>query len=238
VKILVTNDDSINSRGLKVLVEQAKKYGDVVVVAPMEEQSGKSHSINIKGGLDLQKVDKGFEVETYSFGSTPADCVRAATHLLKLDFDMVLSGINNGMNLGEDIFYSGTVAGATEGLFTNKLGLAFSTYPDNFDVVATHFDSIVQFIEKHGLMKIGKLYNINVPYNPKGIKLTFQGNTHFDTNFVFKDDLHHPSGKPQYEKEKNNVGSDVWAIINEYISITPLVADRTDYNILNSLKNN
>ena len=107
MRILVTNDDGVNAQGIKILANVAKKFGEVVCVAPIYEQSGKSHCIDIKEPFVVKKYNDILpEVKTYVVDSTPADCVRIAYYYLKEDFDIVFSGINNGYNLGEDILYS------------------------------------------------------------------------------------------------------------------------------------
>lgn len=236
MKILVTNDDSITSVGLHALVEAAKRYGEVFVVAPLVEQSGKSHGIDIHNGLELNKVDIGLDVDTYTLSSTPADCVRAAEFALKAEFDMVFSGINNGLNVGEDISYSGTVAAISEAAMLGKIGIAFSAYTSDYKTVIDNFDKIMDFMKEHKLLEKNDLYNINVPRNPKGILLTKQGSTHFDTRFDQIDGMYYQLGKPRHELDKDNVNSDVYAIHNEYISITPLINDRTNYNVLKTFK--
>ncbi|MFY9421767.1 MAG: 5'/3'-nucleotidase SurE [Bacilli bacterium] len=234
MKILVTNDDSIRSKGLWELVRLSKKYGEVKVLAPAREQSGKSHGINIRSGLKLEKFDLG-DVEAYSLDSTPADCVRAARFGFGWDFDIVFSGINRGLNLGEDILYSGTCAAATEAALLGKKGLAFSTVWHTFDTIVSEFDAIMEFILSEGLLEKGDLYNVNVPEETKGIKLTFQGNNHYDTRFdLSPKGFFFQKGKHHREREEN-VGSDVWAIHNGYISVTPLNFDRTDYGLLRKL---
>lgn len=236
MKILVTNDDSISSVGLHALAITAKKYGDVFIVAPLVEQSGKSHGIDIHNGLELTKVDIGLDVDTYTLSSTPADCVRAAVFALKAEFDLVFSGINNGLNVGEDISYSGTVAAISEAQMLGKIGIAFSAYTNDYKTVIDNFDRIMDFIKEHKLLEANDLYNINVPKNPKGIMLTKQGSTHFDTRFDQIDGMYYQLGNPRHELDKDNVNSDVYAIHNEYISITPLINDRTNYNVLKTFK--
>jgi 5'-nucleotidase len=159
----------------------------------------------------------------------PADCVRVASYGLDWEFDIVLSGINNGLNLGEDIFYSGTCAAATEAAMMGKKALAFSAPPGAFKVVSTVFNEIMEFLISSKLFENGNLFNINVP--AKGIKLTFQGKNHYDTRFVPEDELYYQRGRHHFEKEEANINSDVWAIYNNYISVTPMNYDRTDYQI-------
>ena len=134
MKILVTNDDGINSYGLKILVDVARQFGEVFCIAPMTEQSGKSHSIIIKDPIQiLQEKDIVEGVRTYSVNGTPGDCVRIAYYYLKEEFDIVFSGVNNGYNLGEDILYSGTVGAASEGVLCGKKAIAFSTERNHFE---------------------------------------------------------------------------------------------------------
>lgn len=237
MKILVVNDDSIHSEGLQELVKVAKTLGDVFVVAPSEEQSGKSHSIDIHSGLELRKHDINLGVESYALTSTPADCVRAAHFALKKEFDIVFSGINNGLNIGEDIFYSGTVAAISEAATLGKKGIAFSSFSRHHMDVINHFDEIMDFFKEHNLFEYNLIYNVNVPKNPKGIKITKQGSTHFDTRFDNIDGMYYQRGRPRHELDKDNEDSDVGAIYHDYISITPLNIDRTNYKVLEFLKN-
>ena len=117
MKILITNDDGIQSQGLRIVANWAKKLGDVTVCAPKFEQSGKSHSIDIHNPFEVQKVDYADDVRAYSVDSSPADCVRYGVLALGGEFDLVLSGINRGFNLGVDIVYSGTVGAAFEAAY-------------------------------------------------------------------------------------------------------------------------
>lgn len=235
MRILITNDDSIHSKALSALAEASKKYGEVFIVAPTEEQSGKSHGIDIHSGLELLKCDIGLNVETYTLSSTPADCVRAAVFALNADFDIVFSGINNGLNVGEDISYSGTVAAISEAGMLGKKGIAFSSYSNDYQTVIENFEKIMNFFKENSLLDQNDIYNVNVPRNPKGIKITKQGSTHFDTRFDNIDGMYYQKGKPRHEMDKDNENSDVNAIYNEYISITPLINDRTNYKILKKL---
>lgn len=236
MKILITNDDGINAEGLSVLVDCVRNYGEIIVVAPMVEQSGKSHSINVYSGIKGKKHPNLFgDIEAYSLDSTPADCVRFAHHYLKYDFDVVLSGVNNGYNMGEDIMYSGTVAGAAEAHFLGKKGLAFSTTKNDFSGVAANFDKIMTFIIDNKLLEVNDVYNINIPPVAKGIRLTKQGSTHYDVRFDIENDLYFQRGGPHFEREKFNLASDVNAIINQRVSITPLTNDRTNYHVFKKL---
>lgn len=237
MKILVVNDDSIKADGLKFLAEKALKYGsEVVVVAPMEEQSGRSHAINIKSGIQFLKIEDLVPgVKTYVINSTPADCVRVATHYLKYDYDIVFSGVNDGYNLGEDIMYSGTVGGASEGALSKKKGIAFSSTYHNLTGAEKYFDSAMDYIFENRLLEIGNLYNVNFPLESKGIKITHQGNTHFETRFELKSEELISSGRPYFEKDNAQQNSDVTTILNGYVSITPITYNRTDYTLIEKI---
>ena len=126
MKILITNDDGIFSEGLAILTKWATKLGEVYVVAPSQQQSGKSHAITIHSPFEISKVTLGLgEKEAYAVGSTPVDCVRFATLGLGIQFDLIFSGINKGYNLGEDILYSGTVGALFEASLRRTNAIAF-----------------------------------------------------------------------------------------------------------------
>ena len=148
MKILIVNDDGINAEGIKHLVNWAKTKGEVSVFAPKVQQSGKSHSIEIHGGYEVKKVDIFDGVEAYSVDSTPADCVRIATLGMKKKFDLVLSGINCGYNLGEDIHYSGTVGACYEAAKCGIKAIAISTSFTTFDNAVKNLDRVFEEIQK------------------------------------------------------------------------------------------
>lgn len=236
MKILITNDDGIQTEGIKLLVELAMKYGEVFVVAPFFNQSATGHKININSGIKVEEYFGFEDVKAYQIDSTPADCVRFAEYYLKLPFDIVFSGINTGFNLGFDMLYSGTVAGATEASYYGKRGIAFSTKNKKFNGAVEDFDKVMEFLLQDEVWNSSKLFNVNFPEKSKGIKLTIQGDTHFATDFINNNGLFYQKGKPNFEKEQENVLSDVNAIINNYISITPIVADKTNYQAFAELK--
>lgn len=229
MRILVTNDDGIDAYGIKLLVKYAKKYGEVIVVAPTSEQSAKSHSIEIRKGISVKKTNTFEGIDCYSVDSTPADCVRFAEYGLKDKYDIVFSGINNGYNLGDDILYSGTVSAAMEAILCGKKALAFSTKHNNFEGAEKYFDMAMEYIIKNKLVEKHNLYNINIPPISKGVRITHQGNTHFDTKFEFENDMYYQRGEPHFELEINDKKSDICSILENEISITPLTIDRTKY---------
>lgn len=243
MKILITNDDGIHAKGLEILVNAAKKFGDIFVVAPETEQSGKSHSINVRKALTVidYKTEKFEGIQSYSISSTPADCVRFAHHHLQEDFDLVLSGVNRGYNMGEDIMYSGTVAGASEAAFIGKKGIAFSTIYNDFSGAEKHLENILEWIVENDILDVGNLYNINIPpIVDKNLEyvFTFQGSTHYDTRFDFEENAYFQRGKPHLYKQQDNLNSDVHAILHNKISIMPLTVDRTNRIALEKLIKN
>lgn len=229
MRILVTNDDGINAVGIKLLVEYAKKLGEVIVVAPKSEQSAKSHCIEIKHGIKIEKTNTFEGIDCYAVDSTPADCVRFASYGLKDNFDIVFSGINNGYNLGDDILYSATVGAATEAVLCGKKALAFSTKHNNFEGAKKYFDMAIKYIFDNELLDIHNLYNINIPLVCSGVRMTHQGNTHFNTRFDLEENEYYQRGEPHFEYELDDKESDICAILENEISITPLTIDRTKY---------
>jgi 5'-nucleotidase len=237
MKILITNDDSIYSLGIKILVEKAKKYGEVFVVAPKSEQSAKSHAINVQSGFEIEPCDVGLDVPCFTCDSTPADAVRSAKFGLNLHFDMVFSGVNNGFNLGEDILYSGTVSAAMEAALMGKQALAVSVAPGDFLAASNHLEQVLSYVFSENLFSFGNLYNINIPSSPQGIKITKQGNTNFDTRFEREHRLYFQRGSHRYHLE-DDTHSDVWAIAQNFVSISPLSVDRTDFSVLKKILEN
>jgi len=240
MRILVTNDDGIYSEGIKILVEFAKKYGEVIVVAPKHEQSAMSHALDIKGAIECKKVDLFVGVDAYMVDSTPADCVRYAYYGLKEKFDLVLSGINRGYNLGNDILYSGTVAAAAEAALHFIKSIAFSTHHQSFIGAINQFERVFEYILNNKLLDEWNLYNVNFPIlcdDSTDILLTAQGGTNFQTTFDLDGNDYYQKGVPCFENSVDKLYLDTSAIMNNYISITPLVYDRTNYVVLNKIKN-
>lgn len=234
MKILITNDDSIDCEGLRILTRRAQQYGAVTVVAPKHEQSAKSHAINVRSGFEITAREAGLGVPSYVCDSTPADAVRAAKYGLGLDFEIVFSGINNGFNLGEDILYSGTVSAAMEAVLMGKKAIAFSVAPGDYASGDAAFDEVMAFILNNSLLECGDLFNVNIPKNHRGIRMTKQGNTNFDTRFEQEESLFFQRGHHRYHLDENE-HDDVWAIEHGYISVSPLSADRTDYQALKKI---
>ncbi len=232
MKILITNDDGIQNKGIRLLAEWAKKLGDVTVIAPKVEQSGKSHAIDFITPVEIKKVDLLEGVEAYSMSSTPADCVRFGIFGLKRQFDLVLSGINCGVNLGADIVYSGTVGAIFEASRVHIPAIAFSSFPDGQEIATKYLDEVYDYIIKNKLFDECPLFNVNIPNESKGIRMTYQGSPYFSDRFIYRDgDIYVQEGEPIPDVCPEDMDRDTVALVNGYISVTPLLATRTDMNV-------
>ncbi len=238
MRILVTNDDGIRAQGLEILANWARKLGEVTVVAPKVEQSGKSHSINIHTPFEVKKIDWLDGIDCYSVDSTPADCIRIAHNGLHKSFDLVFSGINRGLNIGEDIGYSGTDAAIFEAAYFGCKAIAFSTGPDDYDYAEQVLDLCYNHIIDNHYLEYNNLYNVNIPRDHKGILLTRQGKPYYKDTFVeIEPNMYIAQGYSTYKGTKN-LDEDLDAHMNGYITITPLTVNRTAmdaYRTLSSL---
>jgi 5'-nucleotidase len=240
-RILLTNDDGIQSNGLIKLEEALREVGDVFVVAPASEMSGASHSLTLARPLRIRQIDE----RHWTVDGTPTDCVTLALNkILPPDNlpDICTSGINHGGNLGDDATYSGTVAGALEATILGVPGVAFSLVTrERFDFrEAAQFAVLaVRKVLAEGLPE-GTLLNINIPAKEiKGVKVTRQGIK--NARPVITEHID-PRGKPYFwigEEYFNNsaaVGTDYNAIDQGYISVTPLKSDMTDHHALTAIE--
>lgn len=235
MNILIANDDGISSKGLSEIVKWAQKAGNITVSAPKHEQSGKSQSINIVSPFEVTKAGYLPGTDAYCVDSTPADCVRYAIKCSGIKYDLVISGINRGFNLGKDILYSGTVGAIYEAAFLGVKGIAVSTDFSSVDEVTQYLDSVYDYFIKNDLLSKGNLYNVNIPKNPKGILITRQGDTFYDDNFVDKgNSTFMQVGYAAYTLN-DDLSFDTNAVMNGYISITPLTAERTDMDLYKRL---
>lgn len=225
MNILITNDDGYKSEGLIILAQWAKKLGSVTVAAPKTEQSGKSHSIELHKPYEAKRVNIIDGIDWYYVDSTPADCVRFGFNGLKRSYDMVFSGINRGLNLGEDISYSGTVGAIFEAAYMGVKALAFSTDPESFDTAKANLNKVYDFITKNELFKYNDIYNINIPLVPHDeILVTKQGGPYFKDRFHhIGNDVYQVEGYSVY-KGAENYSEDLDATLNGYTSISPLTA--------------
>lgn len=229
MRILVTNDDGIYSPGIAALAKVATRFGDVRVVAPDVEQSSMGHAITASRPLAYRRTPLGPSHEAFRVNGTPADCVAlGAYHWDRVD--LVLSGINLGVNLGNGLWHSGTLAAAKQAALLGIRGIAFSTpagdEPD-FDVVS---DWVARALDLLVPARHLGLVNVNVPERPHGLRWTRQSVRHYDGRVVPGKD---PYGRDHYwftvvPLEPVEEDTDRWAVANGYVSLTPLRLDLTD----------
>ena len=234
MKILISNDDGYQAEGIRQLAESLNKIAEVIIVAPSENKSAASSSLTI--GKPLKPIQ--IEHNVYAIDATPSDCVHLALcGFIKVPIDLVVTGINLGANLGDDVIYSGTVAGAIEGRFLGLPSIAISLASwkcNHFKTAALIALRLVEKIEKAPLSH-NTIINVNVPdvliENIKGIKSTRLGNRHKSEPSI--QDKNNSSlywiGENGKEAD-NGEGTDFHAIANNFVSVTPLQIDLTKYS--------
>lgn len=235
MKILITNDDGIQASGLPGLIAWAKKYGEVTVICPKVEQSGKSHGIEIHKPFTLDKVDMGEGVTAFALDSTPADCVRYAILGRKEQFDLVISGINRGLNVGADIMYSGTVGAVCEAVNLGVKALAFSTTPAYYMEAAQHLDDIYAYILENKLFDHNEFYNVNIPAHPNKIVITHQGGPYYSDEFTLAYGKVTPHGIDVFTPCADGTVDTDCVLRCGNISIMPLTNQRTNMAVYQSL---
>ncbi|KTD65459.1 5'/3'-nucleotidase SurE [Legionella spiritensis] len=242
MRILVSNDDGVHSPGIRALANEMATIADVDVVAPDRNRSGASNSLSLTRPIRVWQLDNGY----YSVEGTPTDCVHMAlTGFLDSMADIVVSGINDGANLGDDILYSGTVAAAMEGRYLGLPAIAFSLV-GNGNI--RHYDTAA-VIARHLVMKMRTnllpaqtILNVNIPDIPidkiKGLEVTRLGTRHGAEPTVKEYD---PRGRPIYwigppgMESDAGPGTDFHAVSNGSVSITPLDLDMTHYRAFEQL---
>ena len=236
MRILITNDDGISSPILPILARRAQELGEVTVIAPKVEQSGKSHAIDFTRPIEVKRVDIGEGIRAYSMDSTPADCVRFAAFGLKEHFDLVISGVNRGFNLGKDIVYSGTIGAIFEAARLGIKGVALSTDPRTFEAAEARLDTVFGFFKEHKLLERNTIYNVNIPLDDKGVLVTRQGGIYFTDDFILREgDIYVQVGE-MAKNDSTDLSLDTVAVINNYISITPLVSEKTNLPLFEALQ--
>ena len=236
MRILITNDDGIAAPALPHLVNWAKGLGEVTVVAPKIEQSGKSQAIDFFREVEIKRTPRLGDIEAWAMDSTPADCVRFGIVGLKKEYDLVISGINKGFNLGHDIAYSGTVGAIMEAARLGVPAIAFSMdYEANAEDVIPNLSIAWNYMIENGLWKAGKLYNVNIPQTVEGICITRQGGMFYSDAFEKREgDFYIQVGDPIRNPELD-LSVDTDAIWANHISISPLTHDRTDKEVFEKL---
>lgn len=233
MNILVVNDDSIHAEGIALLTKAASYYGNVFVAAPKHGQSAKSAAISIKGQIEITEVEPLFgSVRTIMVDGTPVDCVRAGMKIFDTEFDLILSGINHGVNLATDVHYSGTVAAAFEAKLYGVPAIAFSAanieLPYIYDETVKLLDELIE----NNLYQNTGILNVNYPAvqfkKVLGTRITKLGQRIQHSEFIKSDkpNLYHIHGSSIMFKEDED--SDITAYNEGYVSITPLQFDRTD----------
>lgn len=245
-RVLISNDDGIAAPGLKVLESVVRPLvGEVWVVAPETEQSGAGHSLTLHHPLRIRKLSS----RRYAVGGTPTDCVLLAVNELMKDCrpDLVLSGVNHGGNLGEDVTYSGTVAAAMEAALLNLRAIAISQVIEEGSEpmwdTARHW--IPELLRRLGPMSwpTDVLINVNIPGVPTeavtGITVCVQGRRKIGSELAVRSD---PRGRtyywigPQREEDRYKRGTDLWAVSNGAVAVTPLCMDMTHRKTMAALR--
>ena len=246
--ILVSNDDGITSKGIRVLIEAMSEIGEVVVVAPNSPQSGMGHAITIGDTLRLDESNIFDDhITAYECSGTPADCVKLAKHHVLKDRkpDLVVSGINHGSNTSISVLYSGTMSAAIEGAIENLPSIGFSlcdySSKADFSHTAEYVKIIARKVLKNGLPN-GIALNVNIPPKRnepiKGIKVCRQANAKWQEEFDKRRD---PNGREYFWMAGNFVNfdsgedNDEWAIANNYVSVVPCQFDMTAYDAIDFL---
>ena len=228
MKILITNDDGINAEGIRHLVNWAKTKGEVCVFAPKVQQSGKAQCIEIHDAYEVKKVDIFDGVEAYSVDSTPADCVRIATLGMKKKFDLVISGVNCGHNLGGDIRYSGTVGACFEAAKSGIKAMAVSACFTSFDNAVKNIDRAFEEIRSRRMFDFADILNVNFPEHGDDILVTKMGPAIYSDDFEFLPDGTVAPRLVCLYKGTRNLELDTDATMTGHITVTPLLFDSTD----------
>ncbi len=246
-RILITNDDGIDARGLSALIEVAQEFGDVTVVAPEVGMSGKSHSITMYEPLFVRHIDSP-DATIAACSGTPVDCVKVAVDaLMQEPPTLILSGINHGANSNMSVIYSGTMGAAREGSTYNIPSIGFSHISHNTDsdlTAATHYArTVIRYILEQESLPSHLCLNVNIPDTPleniKGVKMCRQAMGHWVEDFEKRLD---PRGKEYYwltgsfiNRDIDATDTDEWALANDYVSIVPIQLDITNFNTLESI---
>ena len=244
--ILITNDDGIQAKGIRSLIEVAMQFGDIVIVAPDKPQSGMGHAITVNNVLRLNTSPLYENLNAFTCTGTPVDCVKLAiSEVLEGKPDLLLSGINHGENSASNVLYSGTMSAAVEGAMENIPSIGFSLL--DFDPDAD-FSGAQMVAEKVIAQVLNNRFppsiclNVNVPQLPpeeiKGIRVCRQAKAYWADNF---DKRHDQFGKPYYwltgdfNRSDRSEDTDIYALDNGYASVVPTQFDMTAYHVISEL---
>lgn len=245
--ILVTNDDGIQAKGIKNLVEAVAPFGDIVIVAPDKPQSGMGHAITIHNVLRLHPSDLHDNHRAYSCSGTPVDCVKLAIgEVLKRKPDLLVSGINHGANHATNVIYSGTMSAAVEGAMENipSIGFSLLDFDPDADFSASKW-AVQQVVEQALTQPFPKhtCLNVNIPKGKRaelnGIKVCRQANAFWEDTFDKRSDQF---GKPYYwmkgdfAQTDNEKDTDAFALSENYVSVVPTQYDLTAYKEIETIK--
>jgi len=247
MKILLTNDDGIQAEGIQTLRRALAEIAEVTVVAPSYERSATGHGITVHKPIRAEKVKlQGSDGDHWSVVGTPADCVKLALEaLLKETPDLVVSGINHGANLGTDVLYSGTVSAAIEGMINGLPSVAVSLYDDSvvdFTFAAAFTAKLCTLLRLKGFPP-ATLLNVNIPGSEthaiKGVRVTKLGSRHYINTVEARKD---PRGREYFWLAGDVVNvegdgdTDVDAVKNNYVSVSPIHFDLTNYQVIDTVK--
>lgn len=236
MRILVTNDDGLHAAGLPHLVRFCQQLGEVTTIVPLVEQSGKSHGIELKHPFRVHQVELEPGIMAYAVESTPADCVRYGVLARGMKFDLVISGINRGYNLGADSLYSGTVSAAKEAALLGIPAIALSTSIGYYERAHEQLERVFDYIRSRKLLEHHSLFNINIPESPKGFRITAQGGAYYSDDFsVSEDGLCTPNGVCVH-RNGGDLSLDTDATVSGYISVLPMTTDITDWDAFRDLQ--
>lgn len=248
LNILITNDDGIRAKGLRTLIEIARPFGNITVVAPQDPMSGMGHAITVNRPLRLNLLHKEENYQEYVCVGTPVDCVKMGLKVVleNQHADLILSGINHGSNASSNVIYSGTMGAAIEGAMEGIKSVGFSLLDYDLDA---DFSQCTDFIRKiiadiiETPVPKGIALNVNIPKvkkeDIKGIKICNQADAYWSEKYMVRTD---PWGVDYYwltgEFKDANISpeSDIYALRNNYISIVPVQYDLTAFDVIDKLK--
>lgn len=244
MKILLTNDDGIDAKGIQLVAKSLQENHEIIIVAPDRQRSASSHSITLSTPLIIKEVKvQGLNCRCFSVSGTPADCTKVAIEkIVPFKVDLVISGINDGYNLGTDVLYSGTVSAAIEAAImkTPSIAVSCNGSDQGFEIAVDYINKIINSVKTKNL-KGDVVLNINIPpvskSNVKGIKVCKIGERNYKNVFIELEntDEHISYTVKGTPEDKDEIETDVFHIKEGYVTLTPLHYDLTNFNILKDI---